>query len=92
MDVKTTFLHGDLEGEIYMKKPKGFVVKVNKELVCKLKNIYGLKESPRMWYQNFDTCMLGLGFTRRNVDHYVYLKLIDDHLNHLVLIVDDCYS
>jgi hypothetical protein len=44
MDVKTTFLHKDLEEEIYMKQPKGFVVKVKKELVCKLrKSLYGLK-------------------------------------------------
>jgi hypothetical protein len=51
MDVKTTFLHGDLEEEIYMKQPKGFVVKGKKELVCKLKrSFYGLKQSPRMWY------------------------------------------
>jgi hypothetical protein len=40
MDVKTTFLHGDLEEEIYMKQPKGFVVKGNKELVCKQKKIH----------------------------------------------------
>jgi len=44
MDVKTTFLHGDLEEEIYMKQPKGFVVKGKKELVCKLKKyLYRLK-------------------------------------------------
>ena len=42
MDVKTTFLHGDLEEEIYMKKPEGFAVKGKKELVCKLKkSMYG---------------------------------------------------
>ena len=53
MDVKTTFLHGDLEEEIYMKQPGGFAVKGKKELVCKLKkSLYGLKQSPRMWYQN----------------------------------------
>jgi hypothetical protein len=66
IDVKTTFLHGDLEEEIYMKHPEGFVVKGKKELVCKLKkSLYGLKQSPRLWYQKFDTYMLGLGFTRR---------------------------
>jgi hypothetical protein len=54
MDVKTTFLHGDLEEEIYMKQPEGFVVKGKKELVYKLKkSLYGLKQSPRMWYQKF---------------------------------------
>ena len=56
MNVKTTFLHGDLEEEIYMKQPEGFAVKGRKELVCKLKkSLYGLKQSPRMWYQKFDT-------------------------------------
>jgi hypothetical protein len=68
MDVKTTFLHGDLEEEIYMKQPEGFVVKGKKELVCRMKkSLYGLKQSPRMWYQKFDTYMLGLGFTRSKV-------------------------
>jgi hypothetical protein len=52
MDVKTTFLDGDLEEEIFMKQPEGYVVKGKKELVCKLKkSLYGLKQSPRMWYQ-----------------------------------------
>ena len=47
MDVKTTFLHGDLEEEIYMKQPEGFAVKGKKEIVCKLKkSLYGLKQSP----------------------------------------------
>ena len=44
MDVKTTFLHGDLEEEIYMKKPEGFIIKGKEELVYKLKKcLYGLK-------------------------------------------------
>jgi hypothetical protein len=56
MDLKIKFLHGDLEEEICMKQPKEFVVKGKKELVCKLKKyLYGLKQSPRMWYQKFDT-------------------------------------
>jgi hypothetical protein len=75
MDVKTEFLHGDLEEQIYMKQPKGFVVKGKKELVFKLKkSLYGLKQSPRMWYQKFDTYILGLGFVRSGSDHYVYSK------------------
>jgi hypothetical protein len=51
--------------------------------------MYGLKKSPRMWYQKFDTYMLGLGFTRSKENHYVYFKLICDHLIFLFLYVDD---
>ena len=56
MDVKTSFLHGDLDEEIYVKQPKGFTIKGKKELVCKLKkSLYSLKLSPRMWYQKLNT-------------------------------------
>jgi hypothetical protein len=76
MDVKTMFLHGDLEEEIYMKQLEVFVVKGKKDLVCKPKKdpFYGIKQSLRMWYQNFDTCILSLGFVRSKVDHCIYSK------------------
>ena len=49
MDVKTPFLHGDLEEEIYMSQPEHYVVKGKSHLVCKLKkSLYGLKQSPRL--------------------------------------------
>nr|GEY01623.1 zinc finger, CCHC-type [Tanacetum cinerariifolium] len=48
MDVKTTFLNGDLEEEVYMKQPKGFVMPGNEHKVCKLvKSMYGLKQAPK---------------------------------------------
>jgi hypothetical protein len=73
-----------------MKQPKSFVVKGKKELVCKVKkSMYGLKKSLRIWYQNFDTYYLGLGFTRRKYDHYVYFKLVRDHFIYMVMYVDD---
>jgi hypothetical protein len=56
-----------------MNQPKGFAMNGKKELACKLKkSLYGLKQSPRMWYKKFDTYMLGLGFTRRKEDQCVY--------------------
>jgi hypothetical protein len=92
MDVKTTFLHRDLEEEIYMKPPEGYVMKGKKELVFKMKkSLYGLKQSPRMWHQKFDTYMLGLRFTRIKEDNCVYFKLIGHHLIYLVLSVDDMF-
>ena len=85
MDVKTSFLHGDLEEEIYMKKLEGFIVKGKNE-VCKLKkSLYGLKKSPRMWYQNFDTYILELGFVRSKDDNCVYSKQVGDHFINIVL-------
>jgi hypothetical protein len=90
MDVKTAFLHGDLEGEIYMKQPEGFVVKGKQELVCKLKrSLYGLQQSPRMWYQKFDTYILSLGFVRSKVDHYIYSKEEGGRFIYVVCYGDD---
>jgi hypothetical protein len=88
--VKTTFQHGDMEEEIYMNQLEGFVVKGKKELVCKLnKSLYGLKKSSRMWYQKFDTYILGLGFLRSRVDHCAYSKKVGNHFIYVVLYVDD---
>jgi len=42
-----------------------------------------------MWYQKFDTCIWGLGFTKSKADHYVYFKLIGDRVIYLILYVDD---
>eukprot|EP00253_Pinus_taeda_P003251 PITA_03251 len=90
MDVKTTFLHRDMEEEIYMKQHEGFVVKGKKELVCNLKkSLYGLKQSPRMWYRKFDIFIRGLGFTRSKADHCVFFTLISDRVICLFLYVDD---
>ncbi|CAL1399907.1 unnamed protein product [Linum trigynum] len=48
MDVKTAFLHGDLEEEIYMEQPEGFKKEKNEDYVCRLrKSLYGLKQAPR---------------------------------------------
>ena len=77
LDVKTAFLHGELEEDIYMEQPEGFVIPGKEKLVCKLKkSLYGLKQSPRQWYKRFDTLMLSQGFKRSNYDSCVYFKTV----------------
>jgi hypothetical protein len=59
LDVKTTFLHGDLNEEIYMEQPQGFASPGREHLVCRLrKSLYGLKKAPRQWYRKFDDFVL----------------------------------
>ncbi|KAE8732000.1 Fatty-acid-binding protein 2 [Hibiscus syriacus] len=78
-DVKTIFLHSDLEEEIYMTQPEGYKDGGCEKWVCKLnKSLYGLKQSPRKWYKRFDSFMRRQKYTRRKYDHCVYLQKLKD--------------
>ncbi|GJW90385.1 zinc finger, CCHC-type containing protein [Tanacetum coccineum] len=69
MDVKTTFLNGDLEEEVYMKQPKGFIMPGNEHKVYKLiKSLYGLKQAPKQWHQKFDEVVLSTRTDQDQVD------------------------
>ena len=75
LDVKTAFLHGDLEEEIYMHQPEGFVEKGKENLVCRLrKSLYGLKQAPRQWYRKFESFMTDNGYHKTQADHCVFVK------------------
>ncbi|XP_057529766.1 uncharacterized protein LOC130808306 [Amaranthus tricolor] len=91
LDVKTAFLHGELEEEIFMKQPEGFEVAGKENHVCRLKrSLYGLKQSPRQWYKRFDSFMISHDFVRSSYDSCVYLKKFEDgSLLYLLLYVDD---
>ena len=68
--MKTTFLHGDLEEEIYMVQPEGFEMKGKEHMVCRLKkSLFGLKQAPRQWYKKFESFMVGHGYTKTNANH-----------------------
>lgn len=59
LDVKTTFLHGSIDEEIYMDQPEGYVVKGQDDKVCHLKkSMYRLKQAPRQWNKCFDQFMI----------------------------------
>ena len=69
MDVKTTFLNGVVEEEVYLEQPQGFEVKYKRTHVCKLKKaMYGLTQDPRAWYGRIDSFLMSLGFTKSKVD------------------------
>jgi hypothetical protein len=88
MDVKGAFLHGDLQEEIYMEQPPGFIQ--DSSLVCKLKkSLYGLKQAPRAWYEKMDSFLLSQGFSHCQCDSNVYILWQNDALLLLVLYVDD---
>ena len=62
LDVKTTFLHDDLEEDLYIIQLEGFIVQGQENLVRKLrKSLYGLKQAPRQWYKKFDSFMHRIG-------------------------------
>ena len=91
LDVKTAFLHGTLDEELYMSQPEGFIKNGEENKVCLLKkSLYGLKQSPRQWYRRFDDFMMQQGFSRSRFDSCVYFtKLKDQSLMYLLIYVDD---
>ena len=73
VDVTTVFLNGELEEEVYMQQPKGFVHEGEEHLVCKLKkSIYGLKQSPRCWNTALDKQLKEMGFVQSPSDPCIY--------------------
>ena len=91
MDVKTTFLNGILEEEVYIEKPEGFVDPDNRDMVCRLhKALYGLKQAPRAWYERLHTYLLSIGFVRTSENNNLYMKGdTDDTIIIAKIFVDD---
>ncbi|GJR58704.1 retrovirus-related pol polyprotein from transposon TNT 1-94 [Tanacetum coccineum] len=89
MVVKTAFLNGDLDEEVY-KQPEGFVLPSHENKVCKLKkSLYGLKQAPKQWHDKFDKYILSNGFTHNSSDRCIYSNFIKDYGVILCLYVDD---
>ena len=74
-----------------MEHPEGFVVKENKNYVCKLrKSLYGLKQAPRQWYLKFESVIENQGYKKTSSDHCVlFQKFFDGDFIILLLYVDD---
>jgi hypothetical protein len=90
MDVKMTFLNRDLDENVYMAQPKGFIVKGKEHMGCHLKkSIYRLKQASRRWYLKFDGTIRKFGFKENVEDNCIYKKFKNWKFIFLILYVDD---
>lgn len=90
LDVKSAFLNGVIQEEVYVSQPKGYVKKGSEHKVYKLlKALYGLRQAPRAWYSRLNQCLLKLGFIKCPYEHAVYTKKEGDHSLIVGVYVDD---
>ncbi|CAL5335650.1 unnamed protein product [Camellia sinensis] len=91
LDVKNAFLNGDLEEEVYMDIPAGLETTSNFNKVCRLrKSLYGLKQSPRAWFERFTKAVKGYGFVQCQSDHTFFVKhSVGGKLAIIIVYVDD---
>ncbi|GKG38101.1 retrovirus-related pol polyprotein from transposon TNT 1-94, partial [Tanacetum coccineum] len=81
MDVKTAFLNGDLQEEVFVSQPAGFEDQDNPTYVYRLKKaLYGLKQAPRVWYDTLSKFLLANNFFKGAVDPTLFTRKSDaDH-------------
>ena len=92
MDVKTTFLNGVIEEEVYIEQLEGFETHEQETHVCRLKKaLYGLKQDPRAWYGRIDSYLQKMGFVKSDADPNLYYLRVGDEPLILVLYVDDLF-
>ena len=90
MDVKTVFLNGIIEEEVYIEQHEGFEIFSSESHVCRLKRaLYGLKQAPRSWYTRIDSYFTGLGFTKSEADANLYQIVVEGNLLIIFLYFDD---
>jgi hypothetical protein len=74
MDVKTTFLNGNIEKELYMVQPEGFIDSKDANKVCKLqRSVYGLKQASQIWNLHFGEVIKGFGFVQKISDFFKHI-------------------
>lgn len=90
LDVCTAFLNGDLKETIYINQPQGFVNRRFRRKVCRLlKSLYGLKQSPKCWFDKINAFLLSCGFIHSSSDPNMYVLMNSKGLAALALYVDD---
>ena len=90
MDVKSAFLNGIIEEEVYVKQPPWFENEQNLDHVFKLnKALYGLKQSPRAWYDRLKKFLIDDGFSIGIVDTTLFIKNVNNDILIAQIYVDD---
>jgi hypothetical protein len=90
MDVKSAFLNGNIEEEVYVAQPPGFEDAKKPDMVYKLKKaLYGLKQAPRAWYDTLRDFLISKGFKSGSLDPTLFTKYYDDALFICQIYVDD---
>ena len=92
MDVCTAFLNGELDMDVYMEQPKGFVDSDRPDYVCKLKKgLYGLKQAARCWNSTLDEYLKSAGYRVSSADGCVYVKSVKDSSGHIKFVILPVY-
>ncbi|GJV77554.1 putative ribonuclease H-like domain-containing protein [Tanacetum coccineum] len=90
MDVKSAFLYGKIEEEVYVCQPPGFEDPEFPDRVYKVeKALYGLRQAPRSWYETFSTYLLNNGFHKGQIDKTLFFKSVKSDILLVQVYVDD---
>ena len=90
LDVKSAFLNGIIDSEIYIKQPEGYVVPGRETDVCRLnKSIYGICQASRIWNQTLHNALIDFGFTQSTTDPCVYSHITPSEYLIIAIWVDD---
>jgi Reverse transcriptase (RNA-dependent DNA polymerase) len=90
LDVKNIFLQRNLDEEVYMALPPGHNKEGDATTVCKLnKSIYGLKQSPRIWYEKLSSYLISCDLKVSSVDHSLFSNGDENYVIIILVYVDD---
>lgn len=88
--MKSAFLHGELEEDVYIEQSKGYIKKGEKRKVLKLrKALYGLKQAPRAWYSKIESYFVKTGFVKCPSEHTLFTKTEEGKVLIVRIYVDD---
>jgi hypothetical protein len=90
IDIKSAFLNGYLEEEVYIKQLEIFLLSENEGYICRLKkSLYGLKKAPKVWYSRLDKYLQQHSFRRGTIDNNIYIKTSHEDMLIIVVYVAD---